>query len=273
VSELQATDSATSTGQAAGSPSSGEKSVEKAETSSTAVVKEKGGGEDLAAQNHELRRKLTELSEERADHTALVDLINDDPALKKAVLARAAGRSEEGDGLQEIDREVDELFDEESAQPLKRLLRRVLEVGERRAEERMRPLLGEVKGTMAESQLRRALQAAGLDPAVTDGPDFRDHLKGLQASKSFRVMMRQDPGGAADWAASKWKVLHASAEGYDRERRRIEDVRAASLVTRGSHGAETSSASRTVKIPFTSGMRAVHDALQRGVRKEDIELE
>lgn len=232
---------------------------------------EQGGGQpDLVAQNKELRQALTQQGEEIANLRELADLINENQDLQQEVLRRAEGRGREEDDLAELDRMADDAFDPKSAAGLKKLLRSAVSIGERRAEQRVKPYLGQIQRTAAGTEFVRGLRQAGLDAELVDDPEFQAHLREMRgAYRSFAATERADPIAAADFAATKWKSKRGQVRDFQREKQRIDDARASSLNSRGSNPSMTRDGN-TVDLPRLGGARAIYDALKRGVKPEQI---
>lgn len=251
------------------------------EVADDAVVDTAGGhdavpGETPAGQGEppdpvaQLRRENAELLSKIEMLQTVADAVNRNDDIRNELIRRERGDPRQNDEFVELDQMVDEAFNEKSAAALKKLLRKAAEVGDRRTESRLKPMLGQVQKTVAGAEFVRTLRQEGLPAEIVEDPDFNAHLRELRGKyRSFASLEHSDASAAASFAASKWKEKSGRRMDFDRERRRVEDAKTSSLNGRGSTAARTAIAEK-VDVPMNSGMRGILDAIKRGVPTEKI---
>ena len=233
-----------------------------------------GGGEDLSATVRELREEKRRLEEAYNQQAAIVGFVDSHPDIVEELRKRASGQSGGADGvdpsLKKVFDKIDGHYAEADAAFLKDLFMEYGKALEQRAEATVRPFVGEVRRNVAEVEFVRSLRKNGLDAEVVEDPDFQAHLSDLRKThRSFKATEKNDPSFAAEHAATTWKAKKGVSRDFADQRRRVQDARDSSLNSKGSRASGAAAADAT-EVPRS--MRAILDAIKRGVRPENMKI-
>lgn len=228
------------------------------------------------AEAKELRRKVTALSEQLAGANDLFSMLKADPDLWSKVEAKVLGTQPQVDELAEVDKFFGEKLSEESAAVMQQAIRLLIPTLEKKLEKKFAPVLRETAQTAYASRQTNGLRKAGLDPNISENPEFQEHAKEFQADNPWiESVKRDDPVSAWKLIGESYKAKTGSKQSIQSQQDHLEDVRAAStLEYRGGKAAPANVAANSLTLrrgPNTA--RAMFEQIKRGISPDSIRLQ
>lgn len=222
------------------------------------------GGEGAAdPQVLELRRKLTEMGEDKKAAVDFANRVLADPKLGPQARAILEGREPEGDnGEEKEEEELFTLFAGENAAKFKRLL----ELRDKRLKgefgSALKPLARTVVNGRQTQAVTDALENAGLDAKVGRSPEFRQFQRQYEAENAswYATARANDPDAMADLLVSKF------AASQKRPTRDAAAAREASLQRGGGAGARVATKGNEMEFDprASDSFRQIAEIVKKG---------
>ena len=269
-------------GQAVGSPpdvGSAPTSEVEAGTSSVGTEPAEGVAEAKPQVNEEvksLRQRLTEQGEQIAGFTDLFNVLKSDPDLWDRIAQKVRGDSAPVDPLQAVFSDVDQRFDETTAQALKPILSQYEKAIEQKLLAKLAPVLRDATQTAVESKVTTGLRKAGVDPTVASTEEFRSFTREYQLENPWiKSVLRDDPVAAHTLLGKAYADATGLKRQIHNEAQRREGVRlAASMEQRGGKAGPTASVANTRRIARDqNALKNIMEQIKAGVDPGAITLE